>query len=69
MASWQLYSITGNILLLWQPHTADTFVRSHTRAGYLRLGCMARDKQQTYEASDWFKDALQVTIIIIQFVY
>jgi RNA polymerase-associated protein CTR9 len=22
---------------------------------YLRLGCMARDKGQIYEASDWFK--------------
>ncbi|KAI0977792.1 hypothetical protein GJ496_002225 [Pomphorhynchus laevis] len=26
----------------------------------LRLGCMARDRGQIYEASDWFKDALQV---------
>ena len=26
---------------------------------YLRLGCMARDKEQIYEASDWFKEALQ----------
>lgn len=28
-------------------------------AGYLRLGCMARDKGQIYEASDWFKDAMR----------
>ena len=28
--------------------------------GYLRLGCMARDKGQIYEASDWFKEALQI---------
>lgn len=27
---------------------------------YLRLGCMARDLGQIYEASDWFKEALQV---------
>ncbi len=25
---------------------------------YLRLGCMARDREQIYEASDWFKEAL-----------
>jgi RNA polymerase-associated protein CTR9 len=28
--------------------------------GYLRLGCMARDKNQIYEASDWFKEALRI---------
>uniref|UniRef100_UPI00358F4B51 RNA polymerase-associated protein CTR9 homolog isoform X2 n=1 Tax=Myxine glutinosa TaxID=7769 RepID=UPI00358F4B51 len=27
---------------------------------YLRLGCMARDKGNYYEASDWFKEALQI---------
>jgi len=27
---------------------------------YLRLGCMARNREQIYEASDWFKEALQV---------
>lgn len=27
---------------------------------YLRLGCMARDKGQIYEASDRFKDALGI---------
>ena len=27
---------------------------------YLRLGCMLRDRGQIYEASDKFKDALQV---------
>jgi len=27
---------------------------------YLRLGCMARDRGQIYEASDWFKEALQI---------
>ncbi|RZF42744.1 hypothetical protein LSTR_LSTR007721 [Laodelphax striatellus] len=26
---------------------------------YLRLGCMARNKGQIYEASDWFKEALR----------
>ena len=28
--------------------------------GYLRLGCMARDRGQIYEASDWFKEALKI---------
>lgn len=28
--------------------------------GYLRLGCMARDKNQIYVASDRFKEALQI---------
>ncbi|XP_050574045.1 RNA polymerase-associated protein CTR9 homolog isoform X12 [Bombus affinis] len=27
---------------------------------YLRLGCMARDKGEIYEAFDWFKDALSI---------
>ncbi|XP_041472175.1 RNA polymerase-associated protein CTR9 homolog isoform X1 [Lytechinus variegatus] len=27
---------------------------------YLRLGCMARERGQIYEASDWFKEALQI---------
>lgn len=27
---------------------------------YLRLGCMARNRGQIYEASDWFKEALQI---------
>ncbi|XP_002733846.1 RNA polymerase-associated protein CTR9 homolog, partial [Saccoglossus kowalevskii] len=27
---------------------------------YLRLGCMARDSGQIYDASDWFKEALQI---------
>jgi len=29
-------------------------------SGYLRLGCMARDRGQIYDASVWFKEALQV---------
>uniref|UniRef100_A0A915HWT5 RNA polymerase-associated protein CTR9-like protein n=1 Tax=Romanomermis culicivorax TaxID=13658 RepID=A0A915HWT5_ROMCU len=29
-------------------------------AGYLRLGCIARDRGQIYDASVWFKEALQV---------
>lgn len=29
-------------------------------SGYLRLGAMARDKGNFYEASDWFKEALQI---------
>ena len=27
---------------------------------YLRLGCIARDRGQIYEASNWFKEALQI---------
>lgn len=29
-------------------------------SGHLRLGCMARDKGHIYDASDWFKMALQI---------
>lgn len=29
-------------------------------AGYLRLGCIARDRGQIWDASIWFKDALDV---------
>ncbi|XP_034508170.1 RNA polymerase-associated protein CTR9 homolog isoform X2 [Ailuropoda melanoleuca] len=29
-------------------------------SGYLHLGAMARDKGNFYEASDWFKEALQI---------
>lgn len=28
--------------------------------GYLRLGCMARVRNQIYEASNWFKEALRI---------
>ncbi|XP_046852275.1 RNA polymerase-associated protein CTR9 homolog isoform X2 [Xenia sp. Carnegie-2017] len=31
---------------------------------YLRLGCMARDRGQIYEASDWFKEALQINQVL-----
>ena len=33
--------------------------------GYLRLGSMARDRGQIYEASDWFKEALQINQVLI----
>ena len=33
--------------------------------GYLRLGAMARDKGNFYEASDWFKEALQINQVRI----
>lgn len=33
-------------------------------AGYLRLGAMARDKGNFYEASDWFKEALQINQVL-----
>jgi hypothetical protein len=29
-------------------------------SGYFRLGCMARDKNQLYDASDWFTEALRI---------
>jgi hypothetical protein len=29
------------------------------------LGCMARDRGQIYEASDWFKEALQINQVIL----
>ena len=32
---------------------------------YLRLGCIARDREQIYEASDWFKEALQKNQVCI----
>ena len=34
--------------------------KSFSLSGYLRLGCMARNCERIYEASDWFKEALQV---------
>lgn len=33
-------------------------------AGYLRLGATARDKGNFYEASDWFKEALQINQVL-----
>ena len=33
--------------------------------GYLRLGAMARDKGNFYEASDWFKEALQINQVLM----
>lgn len=33
---------------------------------YLRLGCMARDRGQIYDASDWFKEALKVNQVGLQ---
>ncbi|CAL1547876.1 unnamed protein product [Lymnaea stagnalis] len=45
---------------------ADKFYRNILRDHpnyvdcYLRLGCIARDRGQIYEASDWFKEALQI---------
>ena len=35
---------------------------------YLRLGCMLRDRGQIYEASDKFKDALQVNYSTIPLI-
>jgi len=37
--------------------------------GYLRLGCMARDRGQIYEASDWFKEALQINQVEKMYTY
>lgn len=36
---------------------------------YLRLGCIARDRQQIYEASDWFKEALQKNQVCVLCMY
>lgn len=38
----------------------DNEIVNYIMIGYLRLGCMARDKNQIYEASDWFKEALRI---------
>lgn len=35
-------------------------VKKNFGLGYLRLGCMARDKGHIYEASDWFKEAMRI---------
>ena len=32
----------------------------NSNPGYLRLGCMARDRGQIYDASDWYKEALRM---------
>ena len=32
----------------------------YLKTGYLRLGCMARDRGQIYDASDWYKEALRM---------
>lgn len=40
--------------------TVRSFVLFDFVTGYLRLGAMARDKGNFYEASDWFKEALQI---------
>lgn len=44
---------------------ASTDVSYLILLGYLRLGCMARDKGQIYEASDWFKEALQINQVCL----
>ena len=45
------------------PHF-NVFFSFFFRLGYLRLGCMARDRGQIYEASDWFKEALQINQVL-----
>lgn len=37
--------------------------------GYLRLGCMARDREQIFEASDWFQEALHINQVDVFFKY
>lgn len=50
--TWKLRSFIANTL------NVRTF--KCVFSGYLRLGAMARDKGNFYEASDWFKEALQI---------
>ena len=45
--------------------TLCLFILSSSTSGYLRLGAMARDKGNFYEASDWFKEALQINQVLI----
>ena len=48
-------------LRLWSYFIANILnIRTCVFSGYLRLGAMARDKGNFYEASDWFKEALQI---------
>lgn len=51
LSLYSLYRIEHTTILIFLP-------------GYLRLGCMARDRGQIYEASDWFKEALQINQVV-----
>ncbi len=51
---------TCSFMLCSQLLVPQLTVTGSPLAGYLRLGCMARDRGQIYEASDWFKEALQI---------
>lgn len=42
-------------LIIEKCHNIELYV-----TGYLRLGCMARDRNQIYEASNWLKEALRI---------
>ncbi|NXS00266.1 CTR9 protein, partial [Oxylabes madagascariensis] len=46
--------------ILQEKVQADVPPEILNNVGYLRLGAMARDKGNFYEASDWFKEALQI---------
>ena len=52
---WSDYVATQFILLC-----SGSYMNALFLPGYLRLGCMARNRGQIYEASDWFKEALQI---------
>eukprot|EP00102_Acyrthosiphon_pisum_P018617 XP_016655827.1 PREDICTED: RNA polymerase-associated protein CTR9 homolog isoform X2 [Acyrthosiphon pisum] len=61
-----LYNLARIYEVQCQFQKAETFykdiLKEHPNyiSCYLRLGCMARDRNQIYEASDWFKEALRV---------
>lgn len=40
--------------------SANNYLLAMKISGYLRLGCMARDRGQIYDASDWYKEALRM---------
>ena len=59
-------TITITITIILHPHQAEDLYKAVLKEHpnyldcYLRLGCIARDREQIFEASNWFKDALQI---------
>lgn len=56
----------SGVLLLLFLKICLIYLLLHLHQGYLRIGCMARDRGQIYEASDWFKDALQINQVSLE---
>uniref|UniRef100_UPI00398F3FBF LOW QUALITY PROTEIN: RNA polymerase-associated protein CTR9 homolog n=1 Tax=Pristiophorus japonicus TaxID=55135 RepID=UPI00398F3FBF len=62
----RLYEALCEFEALCEYHEAEILYKNVLREHpnyvdcYLRLGCMARNKGNFYEASDWFKEALQI---------